>query len=95
MSKGRINDWISFLIAKASHKVELANQQGVLGDMSNFDYLSRTVSNLKRRGYVVFPSALSPELCDKLTELTRIIPATPRRMDGQSVNLQFDQKIFN
>ena len=85
-SGGRFNDWISRRIAKRRPPVTLPDATGVLGTMD----ASRRVEfgeRLRRDGFVVFPSALPAEVCDRLQAFAERTPATIRPMDGQSADV--------
>lgn len=81
-SGGRFNDRISSLIAQVSGKVELLGKVGILGKVSP-EFISSHLDQLKDRGYLVFPSALSTEVCDRLMAFALATPAQVRRMDGE------------
>lgn len=82
-SGGRFNDRISALIATFSGKADLSGRAGVLGTV-NPEFLATHLDHLKDRGYLVFPSALSMEACDRLMAYALATPAQVRRMDGES-----------
>lgn len=81
-SGGKFNDRVSSLIAKFSRKADLSSQVGILGKVSS-EFLSANLDQLKDRGYLVFPSALSPEACDRLMAFALATPAQVRRMDDE------------
>lgn len=83
-SGGRFNDRISALIATFSGKADLSGQAGVLGTVSP-EFLAIHLDQLKDRGYLVFPSALSIEVCDRLMTFALATPAQVRRMDDEPV----------
>lgn len=85
-SSGRFNDWMSQRIAKRNPPVNLPDTTGVLG-MLDAPRLAELGARLRRDGYVVFPSALSAEVCDRLLAFAARTPATIRPMDGQSADV--------
>jgi ectoine hydroxylase-related dioxygenase (phytanoyl-CoA dioxygenase family) len=85
-SGGRFNDWMSWCIAKRNPPVTLPDNTGVLGTLDT-PRLAELGQNLRRDGYLVFPSALSAEVCDRLHAFAARTPATIRPMDGQSADV--------
>jgi hypothetical protein len=85
-SGGRFNDWMSRRIAKRRPPVTLPNTTGVLGALDVSDR-AEFVERLRQDGYVVFPSALPAEVCDRLQAFAARTPATIRPMDGQSADV--------
>jgi hypothetical protein len=85
-SGGRFNDWMSRRIAKRRPPVSLPDATGVLGTL---DAPSRAEfgARLRRDGFVVFPSALPADICDRLQTFAARTPATIRPMDGQNANV--------
>jgi hypothetical protein len=83
---GRFNDWISGLIRIHSRPLQLPSPVGVLGDLRD-GRLQAHADTLRDRGYVVFPRALSDELCDRLMSFARETPALVRRMDDDPDDL--------
>jgi hypothetical protein len=93
-TQGRFIDWVSERIEKWHPKIEFSKKYGVLGDMSDPRHLNSLVSQLRNDGYVVFPSALPTDACDRLMDFTRSTPAIVRLMDGQDSTLQASKKIY-
>lgn len=85
-SGGRFNDWMSQRIAKIHPPVTLPDTSGVLGKL-DAPRLAELDERLRCDGYVVFPSALSAEVCDRLQAFAARTPATIRPMDGQSADV--------
>lgn len=83
---GRFTDWMSRGIAKLHPPVILPDTAGVLGAL-DAPHRAEFVERLRRDGYVVFPSALPTEICDRLQAFAEATPATIRPMDGQSVDV--------
>lgn len=81
-SGGKFNDRMSALIAKFSGKADFSSQVGILGKVSP-EFLSDHLDQLKDRGYLVFPSALTTEACDRLMAFALATPAQVRRMDDE------------
>lgn len=82
-SGGRFNDWISLCIARRRSPLYLQDTSGVLGAL-DAPRRAELGERLKRDGVVVFPAALSVEVCDRLQAFATRTPATIRPMDGQS-----------
>lgn len=85
-SAGVFNDWISRRITKLRPPVILPNTGGVLGKM-DASCRADLSECLRRDGFVVFPSALPAEVCDRLMSFALHTPATIRPMDGQSADV--------
>ncbi len=83
---GRFNDWMSWCIAKRRPPVTLPNTSGVLGAL-DAPHCAELGERLRRDGYVVFPSALPADVCDRLQAFAAHTPATIRPMDGQSADM--------
>lgn len=81
-SGGRFNDRISALTAKFSGKADLSGQVGMLGKVGP-EFLAAHLDQLKDRGYLVFPSALTTVACDRLMAFALATPAQVRRMDEE------------
>lgn len=82
-SGGRLNRFLSRLIALARPARPIEKPIGVLGDLSGTRAVE-IAEVLGERGYVVFERALSPEICDRLAHFAKTTPAKVRRMDGQA-----------
>jgi len=85
-SGGRFNDWMSRRIAKRRPPVALPDTTGVLGTL-DASRRAEFGERLRRDGVVVFPLALSAEVCDRLQAFAAHTPATIRPMDGQSTDV--------
>ncbi len=85
-SGGKFNDWMSQRIAKRCPPVALTDTAGVLGTL-DAARRSEFGERLRHDGVVVFPSALSAEVCDRLQAFAARTPATIRPMDGQSADV--------
>lgn len=85
-SGGKFNDRISALIARFSGKADFSSQVGIVGRVSP-EFLAIHLDQLKDRGYLVFPSALPMEVCDRLMTFALATPAQVRRMDGESATV--------
>lgn len=83
ISRGKSNDIVSSIHAKRSTKIELSDHHGVLGNM-NEQYNSKLVKQLRRDGFIFFPSQLPSEMCDRLMEFAMKTPATLRPMDNEN-----------
>ncbi len=82
-SGGRFNDWISHRIAKRRPPISIPNAVGVLGNLQASQRADFGES-LRRDGFLIFPSVLSTDVCDRLMAFAMQTPATIRPMDGQS-----------
>ena len=79
---GRFNDWISSIIRLSSRPLALPPPVGLLGDLRGSALVQRT-EILRERGYIVFPKALSVDVCDRLMHFARETPTLVRRMDHE------------
>jgi len=95
VSGGKFNDWLSRRVAARQPKLPLPSAVGVLGDMRDAGQLNRAVDTLRRDGCVIFPAALSAEVCDRLTTFAMQKPALVRRMDGQDTALHTGSAVFD
>ncbi|MFZ5507783.1 MAG: phytanoyl-CoA dioxygenase family protein [Pseudomonadota bacterium] len=75
----RISNWISLCNRT---QIDFTGLVGVLGSVERATLLGQ-VATLREKGFLVFPSALSSEICDRMMLFARDTPATVRRMDGQ------------
>lgn len=76
----RMSAWIS---SKNRISINFTGDSGVLGRVEPAA-LAAQVADLREKGFIAFPSALSPEACDRLMAFARETPAQVRRMDGQT-----------
>jgi hypothetical protein len=82
VSRGRFNDLLSRLIAWRRPKIAIPSPIGVLGDVGG-NRASELADQLRRDGYIVFPTALGLDACDRLMKLALSTPAKVRRMDNE------------
>lgn len=80
---GRSNDRLSQLVGMVNRPENLPKARGVLGDF-NEAALAKITSDLDVRGYHVFESRLSDDLCDRLTEFATTTRCRVRAADSQS-----------
>ena len=81
---GRFNDWVSGIISRRRQSLELADRNGVLGDMSG-QVGQRAMQDLLSKGYFVVENALPADVCSRLMDFALKTPAIVRAMDGESV----------
>jgi Phytanoyl-CoA dioxygenase (PhyH) len=81
-TRGRFNEVVSALITRSSAQAVPKKVNGVLGcfDQST---MSEKLAVLMNKGYLVFPSALSSEQCDRLMQFAMTTKAHVRRMDDE------------
>ncbi len=94
-SGGKFNDWLSRKVAARQPKLAFPSATGVLGDMRDRDRLNHALDKLRSDGCVVFPSALTAEVCDRLAAFAMQQPALIRRMDGQDTALYTGTAVFD
>ena len=81
-TRGRFNDLVSALIARGSASPVPREVNGVLGSFDR-SAMNAKLTELKGKGYLVFPSALSPVQCDRLMQFAMATKAHVRRMDDE------------
>ncbi|VVE89043.1 phytanoyl-CoA dioxygenase family protein [Pandoraea bronchicola] len=81
-SGGVSNDIASRIIGRRQRPIDIPSPKGVLGDLRG-EALTRHVDTLRRDGYIVFPSALSPAACERLMNFALTTDALRRRMDHE------------
>lgn len=83
-SGGTTNDRMSGWISSSNRiSIDFTGCDGVLGRVGP-DVLAGQLAHLREKGFIAFPSALSPVVCDRLMAFARETPALVRRMDGQA-----------
>jgi hypothetical protein len=83
-SGGTTNDRMSAWISSNNRiTIDFTDREGVLGRVEPAA-LAAQLATLQEKGFLAFPSALSPEACDRLMAFARETPAKVRRMDGQA-----------
>lgn len=82
-SGGVSNDIASRMIARRNRPIDIPSPNGLLGDMRG-ETLRRNVDTLREEGYVVFPSALSPQACEHLMNFALTTDTLRRRMDHEA-----------
>ena len=83
---GRINDVLSWLIARFRPPIALAGTRGVLGEM-DAARARACADRLRSDGYLVFERALPEDACERLVTFAAETPAVVRRMDHEPRNL--------
>lgn len=84
-SRGSSNDRLSGLITFFNNQaIDFNGQCGVLGSIDEATLTAHT-ADLREKGYVLFPSVLPKEMCDRLVSFALETPAVVRLMDGESV----------
>lgn len=83
ISGGKSNDAASKLISLLRPKVSLEETNGILG-VINEEKSQILVRQLREDGYLIFPSALSSEVCDELVDFAMSTPAVVRPMDYET-----------
>lgn len=82
LTRGHFNELLSNFIAKRRPKVQIDHPVGLLGNLQG-QRGKDLHAQLKRDGFIVFPSALPAEACDRLMEMAMSTPASVRRMDHE------------
>ena len=91
---GRVNDALSWLIARLRPPVRLQTTTGVLGDMN--DARARDgAERLRKDGYMVFERALPADACARLNKFAQETPAVVRRMDHEPHDLPRRTALFD
>jgi hypothetical protein len=80
---GASNDAMSSMLSMLNRPYLFADNRGVLGDLSTED-VSAIAADIKIRGYHVFKTRLSDDLCDRLLEFASTAPCAKRGMDGET-----------
>jgi hypothetical protein len=83
---GRLNDALSWLIARWRPPLPGLGTRGVLGEM-DAERAAGHAHTLRRDGYIVFERALPPDACERLMKFATDTPAVVRRMDHEPKNL--------
>lgn len=78
---GLSNDVVHAAVSAFRRPQPLERARGILGDLNSTD-MARIGREIRQNGYYVFPSRLSPALCDVLTAFARknpakLVPARP------------------
>jgi hypothetical protein len=94
ISGGRLNDLLSWVIARLRPPVAVPGTHGVLGEMDG-SRARDCADRLRRDGYLVFERALPAEACDRLMRFALETPAVVRRMDHEPQNLPKRTALFN
>jgi hypothetical protein len=93
-SGGRLNDLMSWVIARLRPPIALAATRGVLGDMD--DARARDCADrLRKDGYMMFERALPAVTCDRLMKFALETPAVVRRMDHEPGDLPRRTALFD
>jgi ectoine hydroxylase-related dioxygenase (phytanoyl-CoA dioxygenase family) len=93
-SGGRVNDFLSRLVACYCPKIAIERPLGVLGDMSA-SRAQETAARLRRDGCVVFERALPDSVCERLAAFAAQTPAKVRRMDHEAKDAAARTALFN
>jgi hypothetical protein len=83
LTGGRSNDLASRWLSALHPPKPVPAASGVLGDLSG-GKMAELDAQLRRDGYVLFPAALPPALCDRLLEFAMTQPCKRRQMDGET-----------
>lgn len=94
VSRGKFNDLVSRLIARRRPKLEFDSARGVLGDLGQGGS-RRLAEQLREDGYLLFPSVLPAEACDRLLAFAMNTPATVRRMDHEAAHVTTRKALFD
>jgi hypothetical protein len=94
LTRGRSNDLLSRFIGLASPPYRLSGARGVLGDMAVPEVREPVVSELRNRGYYVFPRAIPADLCDRLLDFAQTRPCIPRQQDGATAGSALGKIVF-
>lgn len=79
---GRFNEFVSSIISIGQRQRVATPVQGVLGVLDR-PVLDEKMAELREKGYLIFPSALSTELCDRLMAFAMRTPCIPIPKDGE------------
>lgn len=82
LTRGHFNELLSALIAKRRPKIQIDHPAGLLGNLQG-QRGKELLHQLNRDGFILFPSALPPDACDRLMEMAMNTPASVRRMDDE------------
>lgn len=93
LTGGRFNDFLSRLLAKPDGRLK-KNLHGALGPLDEFT-LDAKVNELRAKGYLVFPAALSTEQCARLMQFAMTTPALVRRMDGEGASAVTEPALYD
>ncbi len=93
-TQGRFNDWISTWISWNRPFLPLPERRGLLGDMSDSEYIYNVVSEIRDKGFKVFPSCVPISMLDRLKLFAENTPALIRRMDSQNGSLHIGKEIY-
>ena len=80
-TQGYFNDAISFFIGLGRKEPFTKEVSGILGKFNQDDFNLKLLE-LRENGYLLFPSAMSPELCDRLMQFAMSTKAHVRVMDN-------------
>ena len=83
LTGGRSNDLVSRWLSVLHPPKREPAASGVLGDLSG-GRMAELDARLRRDGYVLFPAALPPVLCDRLLQFALTQPCKRRPMDGET-----------
>jgi hypothetical protein len=83
VTRGYSNDWLSRLIGLSAPRYRFHQANGVLGNMSNANFLDPIVRALRDRGYYQFKQRLPDDVCDRLLAYATSHPSETYPMDGQ------------
>jgi hypothetical protein len=93
-TRGRFNEFVSKSIAIDTARNLPSEINGVLGYF-NQNTMSAKLSELREKGYLVFPSALSPSQCDRLMRFAMTTKANVRRMDDELVSRAIEPVLYD
>jgi hypothetical protein len=91
---GRLNDAMSAMLARLRPKIPLGSRAGVLGDLCAED-VRVYVRNLREDGFALFPGVLPAAVCDRLMQFALRTPASVRRMDHESPDVEKRMALFD
>lgn len=80
---GRFNDFISKLLAFNPRRVATGRVEGVLGKFGADD-IANLAEDLRRRGYLFFPSVVPTDVIDEISSFASQTKAHLRRMDCET-----------
>jgi hypothetical protein len=83
LTGGRSNDFMSRLIGLVKRPYRFHRPVGVLGDMTAASTRMLIVDALRRDGYVMLPSVLPPDVCQRLLDYSLRQPSRTRVMDNR------------
>jgi hypothetical protein len=93
LTQGRSNDLLSRLIGVVKRPYPLSRANGILGDMAAAELRNPIVSELRNRGYYIFPTPLPDDVCRRLLKYALSWPCKPLKMDdGKQTGL--DKTIY-